>query len=527
MTRPAKDNNETAAPGRTGEKTGGKHMDVYTASNTVLTLTEPPLSSGGEGAVYSIHGYPDRVAKIYHDPADAQRREGKITAMVNIRQGSGFQRSGLARDIAWPMAALYDSRHRFIGFGMQRIAADTELDDLYVYPPEGRPISIQNRVNILIHLCDVIDRLHTSGQVFGDFNPNNIKVKADGTVNFVDADSYHIHNAGQEYRCVVCAPGYVAPEVLRACKGSTYADCPGVTFTENSDNFALAIHIFRMLMNGCHPFICERHLTRAGSAPAPKSTDKRVESGETPFFKTIPNYTTPHYAPDLNAFPPYLRDLFRRAFVDGHTNPDRRPRAADWKRALTRFGGELTKCRHGHFYWNGAQSCPYCEADARHKKKMAQALSPGTVQPIVVPRVTYSTAPAQPNVTVAPPPTSRGELGFWLVTLLVSLAIQILLAIKVFPSIYASIFESPFLVNIGVCSSVVAGLYSCWLYNTSRTAFSSGRRFAWWEYMLSILLSVVASAAAAAALALAALILHGFFYIFLIILIFCAILSIL
>lgn len=28
------------------------------------------------------------------------------------------------------------------------------------------------------------------------------------------------------------------------------------TYTENTDNFALAIHIFALLMNGCHPFAC-------------------------------------------------------------------------------------------------------------------------------------------------------------------------------------------------------------------------------------------------------------------------------
>lgn len=83
-------------------------------------------------------------------------------------------------------------------------------------------------------------------------------------------------------------PGYVAPELIKACKGTTYADCPGPTFTEETDNFSLAIHCFRMLMNGCHPFICQRQLKRAGSAPAPKSTDKRIECGETPFSRAFP-----------------------------------------------------------------------------------------------------------------------------------------------------------------------------------------------------------------------------------------------
>ena len=226
-------------------------MNVYTMKNTLLALKEPPLSAGGEGAVYEILGYPNRVAKIYHDTTDAKQREEKITAMVNISNGYGFRSANLSKDIAWPMSPLFDNQHNFVGFGMLRIQANTELDDLYTYPPTQKSaVNIKDRVHILINLCDVIDRLHMAGQVFGDFNPNNIKVKADGTVNFVDADSYHVKNGTKEYRCVVCAPGYVAPEVIKACKGTNYADCPRDTFTKNNDNFALAIHVVRMFMNG-------------------------------------------------------------------------------------------------------------------------------------------------------------------------------------------------------------------------------------------------------------------------------------
>ena len=61
-------------------------MNVYTMKNTLLALKEPPLSAGGEGAVYEILGHPNRVAKIYHDTTDAKQREEKITAKWNIQQ---------------------------------------------------------------------------------------------------------------------------------------------------------------------------------------------------------------------------------------------------------------------------------------------------------------------------------------------------------------------------------------------------------------------------------------------------------
>lgn len=57
---------------------------AYTKGKTKLSLSY--LGYGGEGTIYEIVGYPDRVAKIYHDEsADLrQKREAKIDAMVAI-----------------------------------------------------------------------------------------------------------------------------------------------------------------------------------------------------------------------------------------------------------------------------------------------------------------------------------------------------------------------------------------------------------------------------------------------------------
>lgn len=497
-------------------------MNVYTMKNTLLALKEPPLSAGGEGAVYEILGYPNRVAKIYHDTTDAKQREEKITAMVNISNGYGFRSANLSKDIAWPMSPLFDNQHNFVGFGMLRIQANTELDDLYTYPPTQKSaVNIKDRVHILINLCDVIDRLHMAGQVFGDFNPNNIKVKADGTVNFVDADSYHVKNGTKEYRCVVCAPGYVAPEVIKACKGTNYADCPHDTFTKSSDNFALAIHVFRMLMNGCHPFICERHLNRAGSAPAPKSTDKRVECGETPFFKNIPNYTTPHYAPELNSFPPYIKDLFKRAFVDGHASPGSRPSAAEWKTALVRFEKELIPCNHGnhdHYYWKGYHTCPYCEADLRHNQKMGRTLpaavtsSNGRIS--TNNNRTSSYVPQNVAAQTISSPASTSNAGwFWFITIACAVLIQILLGMYVLPGIYWEVFGEEVLVSISVVGSIISGIVGSYIYNTKWSNGCASGYHEWWEYALSVLTSLGFTVGFGIAMALAILVLYIIAYI--------------
>ena len=109
---------------------------AYTKKGTRLPLN--PLGSGGEGTVYEIVGY-KKVAKIYHPDTDVvmHQRQDKIDAMVEMKNSAAFQSANLSDDIAWPLAPLYDDKRKFIGFGMDKISASTELDDLYVYPPQN------------------------------------------------------------------------------------------------------------------------------------------------------------------------------------------------------------------------------------------------------------------------------------------------------------------------------------------------------------------------------------------------------
>ncbi len=474
-------------------------MNVYTRNHTMLVLKEPPLNAGGEGAIYEIVDYPDRVAKIYHDTVDEKKRQEKVTAMIHVGNSDNFKRENLSQDIAWPLAPLFDNTHRFLGFGMKRIDATAELDELYVYPsPQNGIMNVKDRVKILISLCDVIDRLHRSGQVFGDFNPNNIKVGSNGNVKFVDADSYHIKYDGKEYRCIVCAPGYIAPEVIRACKGTTYEACLTTTFTKKTDDFALAIHVFRMLMNGCHPFVWEKHMKRAGSAPAPKSIDWKVEAGESPFFKQIPGYTTPHYAPDINSLPPYIRILFEKAFVDGHANPNCRPTAAEWKSALIHMDKELRICNHGngmHYFWKGYYTCPYCDADERHSLKMKQILPATTGKETQIKQVTTASTNSnsqtslhtKQSASVVSAPPAKNGIKFWSISLTLAAVLLMIFAKYSLRETYVDVFDDEGLAEFVLWGSVIVGMVASINYNRKCS------RARWWDYILSILIAIVSA----------------------------------
>ena len=460
-------------------------------------LADYALASGGEGSIYEIIGYPRKVVKKYHHEADAKKREDKIREMVKISASSAFSNAKLAQDVAWPLSQVFDQRHNFIGFGMNKIAFSTELDDLYVYPPaQNLHVTIKDRIDCLISLSDVIDRIHRAGLVFGDGNPDNIKIRDDYSVCFIDVDSFHFKSGGKTYKCEVCAPGYVAPELIKACKGTTYADCPGSTFTEETDNFALAIHCFRMLMNGCHPFICQRQLKRAGSAPAPKSIDKRIENGETPFFRKIPDYTTPSYAPNINSLPPYIISLFRRAFVDGHSNPKARPAPAEWKTALERFKNEVSQCSHNrtHYFWRGNAHCPYCEADKRYKDRMNVTMAAvGNRHTNNVPsapaytKVYTPPAAANPAPTVPKPAFNGAAAIFWAITIILSLIQLAVLGCDVLPPMYNTLVGDEAVTIIGTVGGCIAGIVGTIIYNRCWAPGRMTRNYAWYEYVLSVL----------------------------------------
>lgn len=484
---------------------------VYTKGNTALSLKQPSLGKGGEGEVYAIEGYPGKVAKLYLDDEMAASRESKIDAMVAIRHSDAFVRANLAKSIAWPWAPLYDQKGNFIGFGMDRIHVNMELDDLYEYPPDhNKHISIVDKINCLISICSVIEKLHSTGSVFGDFNPNNIKINQDFTVAFVDADSYHIGNR-KEYRCSVCAEGYVAPEIVTACHGTTYAECPTTTFTIESDNFALAIHIFRMLMNGCHPYYTKRHLKRTGSKPAAKKIDRKVEDGETAFFKPIANVSVPDYAPDIKAFPSYIYSLFERAFVDGHGNPKARPSAAEWKNALLRYKSEIKPCSHSraHYYWDGVSSCPYCDADIRYNSKsmkfstkIAAAQAPAITYHHAAPQTNSAASSAaitykqpsrtQTNTYQTTSATTRNESGrFWLATIALSIILQIVIGFFVITPIASSIIHGggDVLTTICVTGALTAGLIGTVVYN-KYWSYGDAYGYTAKDYILSLLTSL-------------------------------------
>lgn len=503
-------------------------MNVYTEAGTPLTLADPPIGKGGEGAIYRIDGNPGRVAKIYLDPADAASRRNKIEAMASI--SDLFQENGPLGTIAWPLGALYadPGAASFVGFGMRTVSTPITIDSLYEYPADpDANFSMLDKLCVIESVAALTDQAHKAGQVIGDYNDNNVAVLPGCRAALVDADSFHATIGGKTYPCAVCMPGYAAPEVLRNMHGfATYEDCTKETFTQKTDDWALAVHVFRTLFNGAHPYHCLPIPNANGSLPSVLPIDKRVERGETPFFTAVPGVKLPPFTPDADMLPPYLHALFERAFVAGHADPSRRPSAAEWQQAIARYKGDVRQrcCNQAHWYWEQRPSCPYCEADARAAKALRSigaARSPhaapkpaasGAAQrsahaAAIVPR-TASTGgaaarPANAGAAAAAAPAAAftslhlSKGAYWTITLLLSLAV-VVAAGWITPAagaVYLLLFGAydPWMQG----AVAVSGIAGTCLYNSLRADSDSPK-----HYVLATLSSLAGIVAAALALCL-------------------------
>ncbi len=359
---------------------------IYTGKGgKKYTLESSPFAQGGEGKIFKVIGNAGIVAKLYKDGLNTVDKERKLLIMVDKKPSDSIK-----EQIAWPIDVLYNSNHKFVGFIMPKLAINEDLNVIYEFGDSAKYPNIPWSYKIVIakNLCAVLSSVHSAGHVVGDLNPKNISVDPNnGHIIFVDTDSYHIEDNGQVYRCNVGMPEYLPVEIQRKMKAKPLSEVALPTFSKNSDNFALAIHIFQLLMNGTHPFAC-RVLPSQDSVVCPQPLDNII-NGVFPFMQQQTGMTIPLFAPPITILPQEMQQLFKRAFIEGHSNPTQRPTPEEWYKALSNLEKKLTtSCKFSyHEYYNGLKACPWCQANERFKNGIVQSASivQSTYKPIPKP----------------------------------------------------------------------------------------------------------------------------------------------
>lgn len=377
------------------------------ASGTIYVVDTNPIAKGGEGTIHAVENADDIVAKVYKKEKRTRRRQEKLSLMVQY-QLTELQR----RQVTWPLDVIYDDSE-FAGYIMPRLYSAEDFT--MVCSADISTINLEDRLFIAYNICAAVDTVHSFGQVCGDLNPQNICVNLDAAnseaglmVTLVDTDSYHIVNGRMMYRCEVGQTNYLPPELQnRLYQGESLSTMSLPTYSKETDRFALAVHLFSLFMNGCHPFACAldmaaiQDMEESVEIPQPS---ENIREGFLPFVHKRPGITYPAYAPEFTSLPESFQQLFIRTFVEGHRNPAVRASAREWMQAIMDIlqNKSYIKCPEGHIYFIHKMVCPYCEMNKRNQH----------IQERVTPPVVEESEPPEPQVQPVELPLDPSPAGW-------------------------------------------------------------------------------------------------------------------
>jgi DNA-binding helix-hairpin-helix protein with protein kinase domain len=169
---------------------------------------------------------------------------------------------------------------------------------------------------------------------------------------------------GKRLFCRVGRPEFTPPELI-------HADWSKTVRHPSSDLFALAIHIYQLLLEGEHPF----RGVWAGPGEKPPVAEL-AQRGDWAHKVGGPLSPRPSAIP-VTVLPAGIFEMFRRAFEDGAVNPSARPSAAAWEQALGNLASSLRECAVNpeHFYLGSLAACPWCVRVSRTSTQQ-QTLAP-------------------------------------------------------------------------------------------------------------------------------------------------------
>ena len=348
-------------------------MSAYKGRNGKEYELGKKIGAGGEGTVYQISNQKGYVAKVFHaGTKDANYMRRKIETMINMPIKPIID--GVLR-IAWPEDILLDGTN-FVGYVMPEVTAPYEI--FYVYRDDAEREKFlpgytwKYSVQYAYNLSWVVWYLHMNGIVVGDMNMKNIRIDSKGQVVLIDCDSFDITNpkTKEHFPCTVGLQEMLAPELQ--CVGSL----ANGKFSKESDDFSLAIHIFRLLMKNADPFGAKL-ISKRKSSKSEVDASEAIVNGECVYVRKVPNKVAPAWVPPFDMLPKDIQEAFRRTFnytsLTAVKNIKNRTTAEEWNRALLNLAlkepnANLATCSKNkkHIYPVHNVNCPWCGATTIH-----------------------------------------------------------------------------------------------------------------------------------------------------------------
>ncbi len=311
----------------------------FTGKNTGKTyVIDSLIGSGGEGGVFAVRDDCSLAAKIFScsilgDSEKRARMNEKLSVMLKSPIEAGAPDQPVL--VAWPIDALYRDGE-FFGYIMPRVNSTDDLDTVIhadICRARFPELTWKDKAVIARSLAKAVQSVHDAGHVIGDLNHNDVLIDADGAATIIGTDAFWIRDkaTGRSIPCEYVCVDYKAPEL------SADGDVSKGELSPEVDWFALAVIVFRLLMDGYHPFYCKAADT--GEEELVPSIMESIAEGKCPYVNRYNNCAAPSGAPTLDDIPPAAADLFRRVFdYDSTTALSKaasRPNAQEWCDVLT------------------------------------------------------------------------------------------------------------------------------------------------------------------------------------------------
>ncbi len=313
-------------------------MNLQLHTGEQIKLANKAFASGGEGDLYHIlspKSHRKSVVKYYKSNYQTTLRARKIDYLIQHRPN--LQSYKGHHSLIWAEQKIVDKTGKFVGFLMP-IAEGISLEKL-CHPklPKTLPKvwqkfdfqkknALQLRLRICFNIAAALYQIHqTQRYVLVDMKPENILIKPNGLISIIDVDSVEIVEKGRVlFSAPVATPDYTPPEYTNTSQKNKPK-------TSEGDTFSLAVIFYRLLM-GIHPF--------TGTCRKPydhlETLAEMIEHGLYPHspkwqncFEVVP---PPHQK--FHQLPPPVKKLFLQCFEIGFTQPQLRPSADDWCKAL-------------------------------------------------------------------------------------------------------------------------------------------------------------------------------------------------
>ena len=324
---------------------------VYGLNGSAYRLARE-IGKGGHGAVWSLDGNANLVAKFYHNGL-SDEDIAKLSAMCRLKNDA------LTSVAAWPITLLRGSKSgKPQGLLMRKISGYQAVHQLYgmksrlrTFPEAQFPFLLHSAINT----ARAFATIHSAGQIIGDVNHSNLMISQTATAALIDCDSFQITDGSNVFRCPVGVPEFTPPEL----QGSSFLT---QSRTAQHDAFGLSILIFYLLFLGRHPFMGMYDPKRDEMI----SLDQAIGQYAFPYALDLRSVEVklPLFVPRLTDYPSSVTDLFKQAFTREAATRGR-PSATQWVGALSSLSGALRQCQGNpnHHFYNGLRECPWCRME--------------------------------------------------------------------------------------------------------------------------------------------------------------------